>query len=134
MAVTITAEDVTGYGITAPPPVIDGLIILMAQADACLDHNKVPDDVQRTLKLYAIGHMAALTSGGQIRSQSAPNGASRSFAVPTGVGLASSTWGSLLKSLDKWGCVTGLLENDQSKPMLLSIGPGSRRLRNVSNG
>ena len=31
MAVTITAEDVTGYGITAPPPVIDGLIQLMTE-------------------------------------------------------------------------------------------------------
>ena len=103
----------------------------MTQADECLDKRKVPDDVQKMLKLYAIGHMAALMRGGQIKSQSAPNGASRSFAVPTGVGLASSTWGSLLKSRDKWGCVTGLLNNDTPKPMVLSIGPGRRRPANV---
>ncbi|MCC4288513.1 DUF7370 family protein [Vreelandella aquamarina] len=127
MAVTITAEDVTGYGIAAPAPVIDGLILLMAQADECLDKHRVPDDVQRTLKLYGVGHMAALASGGQIRSQSAPNGASRSFAVPSGVGLASTTWGALLKSLDQWGCIANLLENDQPKPMILSAGPGRRR-------
>lgn len=133
MAVTITAEDVTGYGISAPPPVVGGLIMLMAQADDCLDKQKVPDDVQRALKLYAIGHMASLVTGGQIKSQSAPNGASRSFAVPTGVGLASTTWGALLKGLDRWGCVTNLLLNDQPKPMLLSVGPGRRRACNVGN-
>lgn len=127
MAVVITQEDVTSYGIVAPPPVIDGLILLMAQADECLDKHNVPDDVQKTLKLYAIGHMSYLVTGGQIKSQSAPNGASRSFAVPTGVGLASTTWGALLKSLDKWGCISNLLTNDQPKPMVLSVGPGHRR-------
>lgn len=127
MAVVITQEDVTSYGIVAPQPVIDGLILLMAQADECLDAREVPDDVQKTLKLYAIGHMSYLVTGGQIKSQSAPNGASRSFAVPTGVGLASTTWGALLKSLDKWGCISNLLTNDQPKPMVLSVGPGHRR-------
>lgn len=128
MAVVITQEDVTSYGIVAPLPVIDGLILLMAQADECLDKHNVPDDVQKTLKLYAIGHMSYLVTGGQIKSQSAPSGASRSFAVPTGVGLASTTWGALLKSLDKWGCVSNLLTNGQPKPMVLSVGPGRRRV------
>ncbi|WP_417861853.1 hypothetical protein [Vreelandella venusta] len=128
MAVVITQEDVTSYGIVAPQSVIDGLILLMAQADDCLDKQSVPDDVQKTLKLYAIGHMSYLVTGGQIKSQSAPNGSSRSFAVPTGVGLASTTWGSLLKSLDKWGCISNLLTNDQPKPMVLSVGPGRRRM------
>lgn len=127
MAVIITVEDVAGYGIRAPEVVIDGLIAMMMQVDDCLDANDVPEDMQRLLKLYAIGHMATLVTGGQIRSQSAPSGASRSFAVPTGIGLASTSWGALLKSMDKWGCLSALLTNDEPKPMILSVGPGRRR-------
>lgn len=127
MAVTITLEDAKSFGVTAPDVIIDAWIELLSDADECLDKNKVPENAQRLLKLYAIGHMGTLNEGGQIRSQSAPSGASRSFAVPTGQGINSTTHGATLKSLDRYGCITRLLENDIAGPFIASIGPGSRR-------
>ncbi|WP_106478111.1 DUF7370 family protein [Phytohalomonas tamaricis] len=127
MAVTITAADVQGYGITGADAMIDGYIALVAQADTCLDKNKVPDETQRLLKINAVAHLMTLAQGGQIRSQSAPSGASRSFATPTGQGIELTNWGSMLKTLDRYGCITSLLENDKERPMVMSVGPGRRR-------
>lgn len=127
MAVTITLEEVKAFGVTAPDVLIEAWIDLLTDADACLDARNVSDNTQRLLKLYAIGHMGTLNAGGQIRSQSAPSGASRSFAVPTGQGINSTTHGATLKSLDRYGCIVGMLEADVPKPFIASIGPGRRR-------
>lgn len=127
MAVTITVEDVKSYGIQGADAMLTDFIAVVDGADDCLDKNKVPETTQRILKINAVGHMATLASGGQIKSQSAPNGASRSFSTPTGSGIDSTVWGSSLKSLDKYGCVTSLLEADKAKPFIAVAGPGRRR-------
>lgn len=127
MAVTITAADVQSYGITGAEAMIDGYIALVDQADACLDKNEVPDETQRLLKINAVAHLMTLAQGGQIKSQSAPSGASRTFATPTGGGFNLTNWGSMLKALDRYGCITGLIENDKARPLVMSVGPGRRR-------
>lgn len=127
MAATITVEDVKGYGITGADAMLRDYIAVVDGADACLEKNKVPEHVQRILKINAVGHLATLASGGQIRSQSAPSGASRSFATPSGAGIDSTNWGSALRSLDTTGCVTRMLQSDKARPFIAVSGPGRRR-------
>ncbi|SEN68653.1 DUF7370 family protein [Halomonas caseinilytica] len=127
MAATITVEDVQNYGITGAAAMLSDYIAVVDGADDCLDARGVPESTQRILKINAVGHLATLAAGGQIKSQSAPSGASRSFATPQGQGIDSTNWGSALRSLDRYGCVTRLLEADKPKPFLASIGPGKRR-------
>lgn len=122
MAVVITAEDLEGYGITGPPALIADLIAVMSQADDCLDANGVPEATQRLLKVYAIGHLVTQSSGGQIKSQTAPSGASRSFSTPT----EGTGWLDMLKGMDAHGCMIGLVE--RKRPVFIAVaGPGRRR-------
>lgn len=127
MAALITVEDVKAYGITGADAMLADYIAVVDQADDCLDANGVAETTQRILKINAVGHMATLAAGGQIRSQSAPNGASRSFAVPQGQGIDSTNWGASLRSLDVHGCLVRLLEADKAKPFIMCAGPGRRR-------
>ena len=127
MAATITVEDVQNYGITGADAMLSDYISVVDGADDCLDVRGVPESTQRILKINAVGHLATLAAGGQIKSQSAPSGASRSFSVPTGSGLASTTWGATLKSLDRHECLVKLLDNEKPKPFMMSVGPGKRR-------
>ncbi|MBZ5486906.1 hypothetical protein HW452_05140 [Halomonas aquamarina] len=129
MAATITIDDVRGYGITGADAMLRDYIAVIDGADACLDKNRVPEATQRILKINAVGHLATLAAGGQIRSQSAPSGASRSFATPTGDGIDSTNWGSALRSLDSAGCVTRLLQSDKARPFVAVAGPGRSRGR-----
>lgn len=128
MAATITTDDVRGYGITGADAMLRDYIAVVDGADVCLDKNRVPETTQRILKINAVGHLATLAAGGQIKSQSAPSGASRSFATPTGTGIDSTNWGSALRSLDTTGCMTRLLEADRAKPFMAVAGPGRRRV------
>lgn len=124
MAVTITTADLEGYGIKGPSAMLDDLIAVAGQADVCLDANAVPDATQRLLKVYAIGHLVTQASGGQIKSQSAPSGASRSFSTPT----EGTGWLDMLKGMDAHGCLAGLIE--RQKPAFIAVaGPGRARGR-----
>lgn len=129
MAATITTDDVRGYGITGADAMLADFIAVVAGADDCLDKNRVPEATQRILKINAVGHLATLAAGGQIKSQSAPSGASRSFAAPNGSGIDSTNWGSALRSLDSTGCVARLMQSDKSRPFIAVAGPGQRRGR-----
>lgn len=127
MAATITVEDVKAYGITGADQMLADFIAVIDGSDACLDARGVPATTQRILKINAVGHLATLAAGGQVRSQSAPNGASRSFSTPSGSGIDSTSWGASLRSLDAHGCVTRLLEADKAKPFIAVAGPGHSR-------
>jgi hypothetical protein len=127
MAVSIGASDVkAGYQTGIPDSEIDLLISVVDGANACLDANAVPADKQTLLKVYAVRHMLALmdNSGrGQATSESAASGASRSFAQWQGKGLLSTRYGTLLKQLDVYGCVTTILQQDVGL-MVMSVGRG----------
>ncbi|WP_252108837.1 MULTISPECIES: hypothetical protein [unclassified Halomonas] len=120
-------DDVRSYGITGADAMLRDFIAVIDGANACLDKSRVAEATQRILKINAVGHLATLASGGQIRSQSAPSGASRSFATPNGAGIDSTNWGSALRSLDTTGCVTRLLQSDKTRPFVAVAGPGRRR-------
>lgn len=114
MAATITIADVKdGFDTDLPDSQITIAITLANQADACLDKNAVPDDVQSALKVLAARHILSLQANsgrGEITSQSAPSGASQSFGRWQGKG--GSPFYGLIEQLDKYGCIKALFENN----------------------
>ena len=116
MAATITVEDVKdGFDTDLPDSQITIAITLAGQADQCLDANKVPEDVQSALKLYAARHILYMQSNsgrGGVTSESAPSGASRSYGKWQGKG--GSPFYGLIEQLDQYGCVKALFENSQN--------------------
>lgn len=116
MAATITIAEVRdGFDTDLPDSQITIAITLANQADACLDANAVPDDVQSALKVYAARHVLYLQSNsgrGGVTSESAPSGASRSYGKWSGKG--GSPFYGLIEQLDQYGCIKALFENSQN--------------------
>ena len=128
MAATITTTQVkTGFTTTVSDTEIDMLITFINTADECLDENTVPDNTVELMKLAAVRHMLTLQANngaGLLHSQNAPSGAGRSFQRwnnGNNVGLDSTSYGAMLKTMDVYGCVTDLL-NNSTKPRMHSIG------------
>lgn len=113
----ITPEDIGN------PPDAAMIIAFLAQADACLEANGVPDEVGKMLKIYAAKHMVGLTAdaGGVVTSKRAPSGAAISYGG-RGQGLDSTSYGSMLAAMDKYGCVSGLFKADAKRPLLRVVG------------
>lgn len=114
MAVTITVADVReGMDTALPDSEIQLAITLTNGADKCFDANNVPDDMQRALKIYGARHICALqvNSGkGQVRSQTAPSGASQSFGGYSGKN--GSPYYGLIDQLDTTGCMKAVIKKD----------------------
>lgn len=125
MAVTITIDEVKdGFDTSASDDEINLAITIIDQAGACLDRNSVPDDIQRALKLYGVRHIMVMqdNSGrGTVTSETAPNGASRSYGQWKGA--EGTPYRGLLNQLDRYGCVTSLLDNS-NKLGVWSVGGG----------
>lgn len=129
MAVIITEDDLAAAGITGS--LVDAWIEFANQGDACLDAHGVPEATQRILKMALLQHLFTIDQGGQLTSRHAPSGASQSFASPSKNGSTASL--DLLRSLDKHGCLTGLIDADdaEDKPRVFvgSFGPGGTSCR-----
>lgn len=127
MAVTITVSDVTDVQpTTLPDSYVEGLIAYVDQADACLDANNVPDEVQSNLKILGAAAMLYTSSKGNVESERSPTGASRTYKTSDGKDyLGDNPWGQQLKMMDQYGCVTSLLQGPQ-RTYLKSVGPGGR--------
>lgn len=123
MAATITIDDVKdGFDTDLPDSQITIAITLANQADACLDSNAVPDDLQSALKVLAARHVLYLQSNsgrGGVTSESAPSGASRSYGKWTGDG--GSPYFGLIEQMDRTGCISALFEN-KANLWLRSVG------------
>ena len=115
MAATITIEQVKEFYPTAlPDSVIAGFIAFVAQADACLDANQVPDDIQTILKLNAIAHSLMQIDGGQVTSERSMTGATVTFKeTGSKFGINSTTYGQVVASLDLNGCFTSLYKSQR---------------------
>ena len=124
---SITLTEVQALVPTGNEFVITNYITLVMSSDACLEGAGVPDDIGKALKRLAVAHVAQLMSNGgrgAVTSESAPSGASRSFAAwATGKGLYATAFGQLLKAQDRTGCVTGFLEADAGPSLFIgSVG------------
>lgn len=115
MAATITVSEVKdNFPTTVVDTEIDMLIDFVNTADTCLDENSVPDNTAQILKLNAVRHMLTLqvnAGRGTVKSETAPSRAARTFNSWVGEDLRATTYGSLLKQIDEFGCVSGLLLN-----------------------
>lgn len=109
---TITAAEIKVYVPAAADALLTEFVALLSSVDACLEGAGVADDTGKSLKRLAGAHMAQLTlNGGRgaVVSESVPAG-SRSFAAWRGEGIAATSFGSMLKTLDRSNCVTGFFE------------------------
>jgi len=114
-------------GISAPPFMVSLYIETICSIQPCLEEH-YPPHVQKLIKFNLLGILAFSASDKYVSSESAPNGASRSYRYRNDgqdryAGLVSS-----LKLLDPYGCTTALIPPDptNSKPSFagLWIGKG----------
>jgi hypothetical protein len=103
------SEYLAELGVSLPSPILSAIVAKVEALDADLAAEYDPADV--TLIKYYAGGIVALSSGSrQIKSQGAPNGASRSFYYGAQIGdmLAS------LAALDTAGITDALVAVTQS--------------------
>lgn len=110
---TITPTEVKAFINTQlPDAVLQAFINTTDAADSCLASYSLADDDVKNLKLFAVAHIITLTERGDITSQSAPNGASRSFRQ--NIGIRSTSYGMALESLVGGSCVVSVIDNTNS--------------------
>jgi hypothetical protein len=116
---TITTAEVRAF-ITnqLPDAILQTFINSSDAADSCLANYDLADDDIKSLKLLAVAHIITLTERGDISSQSAPNGASRSFKQ--NAGIRSTSYGMALESLVGGSCVASAIDSS-NKVFLMSI-------------
>lgn len=109
MAAQITLDDVkplmAELGFTVPDAVLQLLIDQVSAAATCMDGAGYTEGLQKLLLIYAVARMAALSGARKLSSQSAPSGASRSFAYDS---AGTDHLYSQILSWDKNGCLGGL--------------------------
>ena len=122
MSYAITVSDVrAGFTTNLPDAAIELAIAFIDTADACLTANGLSADHGRALKLYGVRHMLTMQANsgqGIAQSESAPSGASRSFKTTDDSGTQYS---ALLKQIDKYKCVSSLIQQDNQLSMM-SVG------------
>lgn len=122
----ITPERAIAYlkthGMTFPPDDLAALLVLVGTIEPCLETN-YPPEVVALIQLYLLGLLSFSQYTRYISSQSAPNGASRSFRYTS----LPDTWrglANMLAMLDPKGCASGLIPAApfQSKHAALFVG------------
>lgn len=118
MAITAAqlTEYLTAQGVTLPAFVVTAVVDLANNSDlaVCMEANGYPESAKTMVGIY-LGYLFGLANFGRyITSQSAPNGASRSFSTPQ---MAEAWRGTLaaLRAFDPKGCVTDLLPADPTR-------------------
>ena len=108
--ITITLEqvrEVTGSDYASvTDSTINMFITLSSKLDECLELS-YPNDTatQEAIKLNAIAHMTAMSSGKMTKSQAAASGASRSFQFFASVeGIKLTNFGRIVQMLDTSQC------------------------------
>jgi hypothetical protein len=109
MAVSVSVEQVKTFlgadYASTPDSTIDTYICIVDRLDECLGANYPDECVQEAIKLNAVSHFVAVTTGRNIKSQRAPSGASRSFEYYAGKeGIRLTQYGRMVQMLDTQGC------------------------------
>lgn len=107
----ITKEQATQYlatvGVTLPEFLLDALLLQINSINECLEeHYSAP--VALLIQSYLLGLLGLAQGDKYISSQSAPNGASRSFRYMS-LGDRWTSLSGLLRGLDPHGCATGMI-------------------------
>lgn len=112
MPYTITIARVRdGFTTTASDADLTGYIAITDQTDACMTSNNVPDAIGQQLKVLAVRHLATnQRDGGSVTSERAVSGAARSYSA---FEAGDTGYLDTLRQLDQWGCVYGILSNNE---------------------
>jgi hypothetical protein len=104
----ITADDVNAYlselGYTIPAAVLTPILCRVNSIIPCIEGAGYDECTQQLILLYCAALMATTSGARRIKSQGAPNGASRSFDYGDNLELLSDA----LKKLDPNGCTSDL--------------------------
>lgn len=127
---SVTIEEAQEYletqQIEIPPSMLARLIARVAKFEDCFkDHGYDENDVY-FIYVYLVAMLGLFGADGRIRSQGAPNGASRSFQF----GSLGERWRALrdmLLQVDPAGCISGLIPPDPDKKVhcALFVSPGA---------
>lgn len=120
MATVTVAEVKEIIQTSLPDDVIQAFINTVDKADLCLAGYDLPDETIKVMKQYAVAHMIETSSRGDVKSQSAPSGASRSFR--DGKGLSGTNYGMTLEMMTGYSCIQAVIDNTQTL-YLRSINP-----------
>ena len=120
----ITVEQAKEYldtvGVGLPDFLLAALVDNANSINECLEAN-YPPGTALLIQLYLLGLLGLAQGDKYISSQSAPNGASRSFRYQS----FADRWrglSSLLASLDTQGCANGLIPADPTNPKRAFLG------------
>lgn len=107
-------------GVELPEFLLAALLDEANSINECLEAH-YPPGTATLIQLYLVGLMALAQGDRYISSQSAPNGASRSFRYQS---FADRWRGlmSLLRNLDKHGCAVGITPADPTRTARAFIG------------
>ena len=122
MAIVITPEEINALCPSSlPDAVVVDLICTVTDAmETCVETNYPLCKATSILK-YAVCHLVQNSTGGEIKSERAPNGASTTYENHNGgEGLKSTAFGRLVISLDTSLCYTALFA-----PTFLFISAGN---------
>jgi len=127
MAVTIeeVQEYLEGQQIEIPESMLIRLMARIAKYEQCfIDHGYDENDIY-FIYCYLIAMLGLFGADGRIKSQGAPNSASRSFQFGT-LGERWKSLNALLLQLDPEGCVSSLIpaDPDQKDSCALFVSPG----------
>lgn len=107
----ITKEQASEYlktvGVTLPDFLLDALVAQINSINECLDEH-YDAGTALLIQMYLLGLLGLAQGDKYISSQTAPNGASRSFRYRD-IGDRWRGLYGLLTGLDKYGCSTGLI-------------------------
>ena len=118
MLISELVENLTGQ----PPPaaLLTAWEEVLSEADQCLaTYTQTQIDLA---KAYAVAHFMTQQSGGQVKSDKSPTGASVTFNEwkGQGVGLESTVFGTQLLSLPGGRCIAAVID----KPEMFAVSVG----------
>lgn len=126
----VTLEEVQEYlenqQIELPASMITRLMSRIAKFDECFEKHGYDENDVYFIYMYLLTMFSLFGADGRIRSQGAPNGASRSFDFAR-LGERWKALSSLLAQLDPHGCIAGLIPPDPDKKAhcALFVSPGA---------
>lgn len=125
----VTEEEIKEYldtqMIAIPSGMLKRLIARIDKFKDCFDKNGYDENDIYFIYIYLVAMLGLFGADGRIRSQGAPNGASRSFQFGT-LGERWKALNGLLVGVDPAGCVSSLIpkDPDQKAHCALFVSPG----------
>lgn len=111
----------SSYGVSIPDFILQAAIDSVASVQPCLDGAGYTPSQMLFIQLYAVSIIASAADPRKIKSQGAPNGASRSFEYGK-KGVDSMR--VKLRELDTSGCTTAIVGNSATKNAFFMVVDG----------